>query len=118
LQDARFSENATTYTEYKSSYTAYIDSESAYREAMARKKTAEEAVTYAQGEYDKYSTAVDAGEKVCHKCGRVRRRIHVCTQGVSSVWAGCKYPQIVHTFSPAETAVLYGVMRTCVCVGR
>jgi len=62
-KDARFSENATTYTEYKSSYTAYIDSESAYREAMARKKTAEEAVTYAQGEYDKYSTAVDAGEK-------------------------------------------------------
>jgi hypothetical protein len=68
LQDARFAENATTYSEYHSSYTAYIDSESAFREAVARKTTAEQAVTYAQGEYDKYSTAVDAGEKVTTVC--------------------------------------------------
>ena len=64
MQDAREAENKTTYTEFHSAYTAYIDSESAYREAVARKTTAEQAVTYAQGEYDKYSTAVAAGEKV------------------------------------------------------
>jgi len=62
-KDLRVAENMTTYTEKAAAYTAWIDSESAYREAEAREDTALKAVTYAQGEFDKYSTAVAAGEK-------------------------------------------------------
>jgi hypothetical protein len=55
-------QNATTFSEKASAYTAWIDSESAYREALAKKDTALSAVTYAQGKFDEYSTAVTAGE--------------------------------------------------------
>jgi len=61
-KDTRFSQNATTFSEKASAYTAWIDSESAYREALAKKDTALSAVTYAQGKFDEYSTAVTAGE--------------------------------------------------------
>jgi uncharacterized protein (UPF0147 family) len=61
-KDARFAENVTLYTEKAAAYTAWMDSESAYREAEARMTTAKSAVEYAQGEFDKYRTAVEAGE--------------------------------------------------------
>jgi hypothetical protein len=61
-KDTRFEQNKTTYSEKASSYTSWLNSESSYREAEARLETAESAVTYAQGEFDKYSTAVTAGE--------------------------------------------------------
>ena len=62
MQDARVAENHTLFTEKAAAYTAWMDSESAYREAEARMTTAKSAVEYAQGEFDKYRTAVDAGE--------------------------------------------------------
>jgi len=61
-KDARIAENLTTYTEKASAYSAWMDSESSYREAEERKSTAKAAVEYAQGEFDKYRTAVEAGE--------------------------------------------------------
>merc|ERR1719504_605073 len=58
----RVQQNLTTHTEKAAAYTAWIDSESAYREALNKKETAASAVEYAQGEFDKYDTAVTAGE--------------------------------------------------------
>merc|ERR1712205_211362 len=61
-KDMRVQQNLTTHTEKAAAYTAWIDSESAYREALNKKETAESAVEYAQGQFDKYDTAVTAGE--------------------------------------------------------
>jgi hypothetical protein len=55
-------ENLTAYTTKNSDYVAWIASESAYREAQARAATAASAVVYAEGEFDKYRSAVEAGE--------------------------------------------------------
>merc|ERR1712216_92669 len=61
-KDMRVQQNLTTHTEKAAAYTAWIDSESAYREALNKKETAASAVEYAQGQFDKYDTAVTAGE--------------------------------------------------------
>merc|ERR1712216_794316 len=61
-KDMRVQQNLTTFTEKAAAYTAWIDSESAYREALNKKETAESAVEYARGQFDKYDTAVTAGE--------------------------------------------------------
>merc|ERR1712205_96930 len=61
-KDMRVQQNLTTHTEKAAAYTAWIDSESAYREALNKKETAPSAVEYAQGQFDKYDTAVTAGE--------------------------------------------------------
>ena len=52
-KDMRVQQNLTTHTEKAAAYTAWIDSESAYREALNKKETAESAVEYAQGQFDK-----------------------------------------------------------------
>lgn len=61
-KDARVAEYTTTSAEKDSSYTAHIESSSQYYEALERKTSAKKALTFAQGELDKYTTAVSAGK--------------------------------------------------------